>query len=157
MKYLLISLCLLSLLIAPQGVKAEPRVFEIELNGVVNPIIAEHIEDKFDEINQGPNSGVILLTVDTPGGHSTAMRTIIKKILASRLPVVVFVTPSGARAASAGFFLLMAADIAAMSPGTNTGAAHPVMSIGGIVPVKTEDIDKTMMEKVMARGMKYMN
>ena len=72
------------------------------------------------------NADAVLIELNTPGGLVDSTRDIIQKILASPVPVIVYVAPAGARAASAGFFLLESADVAAMAPGTNTGAAHPV-------------------------------
>ena len=83
----------------------------------------------------------MLIEINTPGGLVTSTRDIIEKILASPLPVVIYVTPSGSRAASAGFFILESADVAAMAPGTNTGAAHPV-TLGG------EKMDEVMKQKM---------
>ncbi len=83
----------------------------------------------------------LLILLDTPGGLDTSMRDIIKGIMESNIPVIVYVYPSGARAASAGSVILLASHIAAMAPGTNAGAAHPV-SVG------QEKADKVMMEKV---------
>ena len=73
----------------------------------------------------------LLIRLQTPGGFGMSMEEIISRMLNSKVPVVVYVTPSGAKAASAGFFVLLAADVAVMAPGTNTGAAHPLMAIGG--------------------------
>ena len=85
---------------------------------------------------------LLVVELDTPGGLVTSMRTMIKTIMNVPIPVVVFVSPSGAQAASAGVFVVMAADIAAMAPGTNIGAAHPVVAGG-------KDMDETMNTKVV--------
>ncbi|MGD8704788.1 MAG: hypothetical protein PVH08_13210, partial [Syntrophobacterales bacterium] len=85
---------------------------------------------------------LLVVELDTPGGLVTSMRTMIKTIMNAPIPVVVFVSPSGAQAASAGVFVVMAADIAAMAPGTNIGAAHPVVAGG-------KDMDETMDTKVV--------
>ena len=102
------------------------------LNGVINPITDNYISNAVDKAVAG-GSNVLIIQMDTPGGLDTSMRNIIKKMLAARIPVVVFVSPSGARAASAGMYITEAADIAVMAPGTNIGSAHPV-SIGGSNP-----------------------
>ncbi len=91
------------------------------------------------------HANLVLITMDTPGGLETSMQDIIQHILASPVPVAVYVSPTGARGASAGFFILLSADIAAMAPGTHAGAASPVMAIGGY-PVT---IDPTMEKKIM--------
>src|ERR1019366_5925502 len=83
----------------------------------------------------------LLIEIDTPGGLLESMRAMVAAMLASRVPVIVYVGPSGARAGSAGFFLLEAADVAVMAPGTNAGAAHPVMEFGG-------QPDATMSQKI---------
>jgi len=102
------------------------------LNGVINPITDNYISNAVDKA-VADRSNVLIIQMDTPGGLDTSMRNIIKKMLAARIPVVVFVSPSGARAASAGMYITEAADIAVMAPGTNIGSAHPV-SIGGSNP-----------------------
>ena len=84
----------------------------------------------------------MLIELSTPGGLVDSTREIVEKILASRVPVIVYVAPSGARAASAGFFILESADVAAMAPGTNTGASHPVSLTGG----KMDEVMKTKIE-----------
>jgi membrane-bound serine protease (ClpP class) len=110
----------------------------ITVEGVINPAASEFIGKS---IKKATKRGVeaLVIQLDTPGGLDTSMRTIVKEIVGSEVPVVVFVAPSGARAASAGVFITLAAHIAAMAPGTNIGAAHPV-GLG-------EKMDKTMTDK----------
>lgn len=115
------------------------KVVAITVDGVINPVSAEFIEKNISRASD-MNAGALVIELDTPGGLDTSMRSIVKAIIGSRVPVVVYVYPSGARDASAGVFITMAAHIAAMAPGTNIGAAHPV-STGG-------KMDKTMSEKV---------
>ena len=114
------------------------RVFVCYLNGVVNPPMAQYITRCITEAEDKRVAAVVVL--NTPGGLDISMRRIVAKIMNSKVPVITYVYPSGARAASAGLFILVSGHIAAMAPGTNTGAAHPV-SFG----VK---MDKTMREKV---------
>jgi membrane-bound serine protease (ClpP class) len=111
---------------------AEPHVLVATLNGVINPITDNYISSAVDKAIADGSNGLII-QMDTPGGLDTSMRDIIKKMLGARVPVVIFVSPSGARAASAGMYITEAADIAVMAPGTNIGSAHPV-SIGGSNP-----------------------
>lgn len=113
----------------------------IKVQDSINPGVQDFIESAIEESeNDGAECLVILL--DTPGGLMTSMRGIVQSILNSKTPIIVYVYPSGAQAASAGVFVTVAADIAAMAPGTNIGAAHPVTSSG-------EDVPKTMNEKVV--------
>ena len=115
--------------------------------GVINPVAAEYLHDALSEAhNLGASALVIKL--DTPGGLDTSMRLIIKDITAATFPVVVYVSPSGGRAASAGVFITLAAHVAAMTPGTNIGAAHPVAMGGG-------EMDKTAKEKVENDSVAY--
>lgn len=122
---------------APVVTASISNVVELRLDGEVEPLLAEYIVNGIAQAN-AQNAGLILITVNTPGGLDTSMREIIQAILASRAPVAVFVSPTGSRAASAGFFILMSADVAAMSPGTETGAASPLLEIAGS-PVKVDD------------------
>jgi membrane-bound serine protease (ClpP class) len=108
---------------------AEPVVRWVEFDSVVNPITAHRIVRAIDDA-EAQGDDLVLIRLDTPGGMVDSMETIVQRMLASRLPIVAWVGPSGAKAASAGFFLLMAADVAAMAPGTRTGAASTVM-LGG--------------------------
>ncbi len=116
--------------LAASGAVAAPApVVTVKLEGAVSPASAEHLQAALDSARRD-RAGLVVLLVDTPGGLESSMRTIIKAILASPVPVAAFVTPAGARAASAGTFILYASHVAAMSPGTNVGAATPV-AIGG--------------------------
>jgi membrane-bound serine protease (ClpP class) len=111
---------------------SEPHVLLATLDGVINPITDHYIVTAADRAVHG-HATALIIAMDTPGGLDTSMRDIIKKILAAPIPVVVFVSPSGARAASAGLYITEASDVAAMAPGTNIGSAHPV-SLGGSNP-----------------------
>src|SRR5450755_689711 len=106
---------------APRPASA-PRVVELKIDGEIEPVLAEYIQQGIEEANR-TQASLILITINTPGGLDTSMREIIQSILHSQTPVVTYVSPSGARAASAGFFVLLSADVAAMAPGTDTGAA----------------------------------
>ena len=111
----------------------------IEIDDPITPVVAEYIVRSIDEA-EDDKACCLIIQLDTPGGLDLAMRDIIKAIMASEVPVVVFVGPSGARAASAGALITLAAHVAAMAPGTNIGAAHPV-NLGG-------KMDETMASKV---------
>lgn len=115
---------------------AQPVVVEIRLEGIVEPVSAEYVEHGIAYANR-IHANAILLELGTPGGLGLSMRGIIQSIFSSQVPVITYVSPSGARAASAGFFILLAGDLAAMAPGTNAGAAHPVLLSGADVG-KTE-------------------
>lgn len=117
--------------VLPAGA-SEPHVLVATLDGVINPITDNYLVKATDRAIQG-HATVLIIAMDTPGGLDTSMRDIIKKILGAPIPVVVFVSPSGARAASAGLYITEAADVAVMAPGTNIGSAHPV-SLGGSNP-----------------------
>ena len=115
--------------------------------GVINPVAAEYLHDALAVAEAG-HAQALIVKLDTPGGLDTSMRMIIKDMTNAALPVVVYVSPSGGRAASAGVFITMAAHVAAMAPGTNIGAAHPVAMGGG-------EMDKTMKEKVENDSVAY--
>lgn len=122
-------------------------IYSIKIHGVINPPVAGFISESIENsAKKGAEALIILL--DTPGGLDTSMRTIIKSIMESPIPVVVYVSPSGARAASAGSIILLASHVAAMAPGTNVGAAHPV-TIG------KDKADKEMMKKVVKDAEAY--
>src|SRR4051794_12025105 len=131
-------------LISCVSVPASAEVLKIVIQDTIHPITEEYIARAIDEATRNHDQA-LLIELNTPGGLLDSTRNIIEKILASPVPVIIYVTPSGSRAASAGFFILQSADIAAMAPGTNTGAAHPVFMgpFGGSV-----QIDPVMKEKV---------
>lgn len=117
-----------------------PSVVRIAVDSIIHPVAAEFVIESLAEADRR-RADAFVIELSTPGGLLTSTRDIFTAMLSADTPVVVFVSPSGAQAASAGFFILMAADVAAMAPGTNTGAAHPVGGSG-------EDIEGTMGEKV---------
>jgi membrane-bound serine protease (ClpP class) len=120
-----------------------PLVLELKLDGEVEPILAAYIDEGIADADRR-HAALILITMDTPGGLSDSMKDIIQHILNSPVPVVVYVSPTGARGASAGFFILLSADIAAMAPGTHAGAASPLIGVGAY-PVA---IDETLRKKI---------
>jgi membrane-bound serine protease (ClpP class) len=135
-KTLLLSLCAFILLFYPLPSHAD--IITIKADGVVNPVMSEFISLSIDEAAR-EGADALVIELDTPGGLDASMRNIVQDIIASEIPVIVYVSPSGARAASAGVFITLSAHVAAMAPGTNIGAAHPV-GLGG-------KMDKTMLEK----------
>lgn len=141
LKKALTSLFMLFLLagaIAAEEGSQTRQVMVITIDGVINPVSSEFISKGIKKANKQGFEAVVI-ELDTPGGLDASMRSIVKEIIGSEVPVVVFVSPSGARAASAGTFILLASHIAAMAPQTNIGAAHPV-GVG-------EKMDKTMSDK----------
>jgi membrane-bound serine protease (ClpP class) len=118
---------------------AAPRVLIVDVDGMIHPVTVDILSRAIQQA-QHEDAALIVVRLNTPGGLMDAMRESIEKIVGSPIPVITYVAPSGARAASAGFFILEAGDVAAMAPGTNTGAAHPVM-IGG-------EMDAVMKQKV---------
>ncbi len=103
---------------------SRPLILELKLDGEVEPILATYIDEGLTDAARR-QAALVLVTMDTPGGLSDSMTEIIHHILDSPVPVVVYVSPDGARGASAGFLILLSADVAAMAPGTRTGAATP--------------------------------
>jgi membrane-bound serine protease (ClpP class) len=125
------------------------EVLKITVNDTIQPITAEYIGRALAEAERNQDQA-LLIELNTPGGLLESTRDIIEKILSSPVPVIIYVTPSGRRAASAGFFILESADVAAMAPGTNTGAAHPVTIGGG----KLDDVMKQKIENDTAALMR---
>ena len=130
------------------AVLAQQHVVRIRIDSTINPITQEYIERTIDHAEQ-TNSAAVLIEITTPGGLVDSTRKIVERMLASKVPVIVYVMPAGSRAASAGFFILEAADVAAMSPGTNTGAAHPVL-----MGEKMDDVMKSKVENDAAAFMR---
>jgi membrane-bound serine protease (ClpP class) len=124
-------------------------VVKIRVDDTIQPISAEYVDRAIEQARQ-TNADAVLVELHTPGGLVDSTRSIIEKILSSPVPVIVYVAPTGANAASAGFFILESADVAAMAPGTNTGAAHPV-TLGG---EKLDDVMKTKIENDSAAFMR---
>jgi len=144
-KIKIIPICLvlaLFLLCRPDsGLSQENEIYIINVSSAISTGIADFIKTGIKKAADD-RVACVVIQLNTPGGLAEAMRDIVMTILGSQVPVVVYVAPSGARAASAGVMITIAADIAAMAPGTNIGAAHPV-GLGG------KKIDKTMSEKVV--------
>jgi len=125
-------------------------VLQLKVDGEVEPILATYIDEGLADAARR-HASLVLITMDTPGGLSSSMEDIIQHILASTVPVAVYVSPTGSRGASAGFYILLSADIAAMAPGTHTGAASPIMIIGGsYVPPIDEVLRKKINNDAMA-------
>lgn len=154
MKRYLITILFAFMIIEGGYLFSNDLVYVIKVNTAIQPISAQYITDN---INKAEDEGAVLFVIeqDTPGGLGESMRAIIQKMLKSKIPVVVYVTPSGARAASAGFFILMAADIAVMAPGTNTGAAHPIPLVDS-GQGKESELTKTMMKKLESDSTAFM-
>ncbi len=120
---------------------ATGEVYVVKVSGTINPGLAEYLIRSMEQASR-EEADCLVIQLDTPGGLALSMRSIVMAMLSSQVPVVVYVSPSGARAASAGVMITLAADIAAMAPGTNMGAAHPV-NLG------QKEMDGTMAEKVV--------
>jgi membrane-bound serine protease (ClpP class) len=130
-----------------------PRVVAVSIEGEIHPVTTEIVGHAIEQA-QSENAAMLLVRINTPGGLLDATREIIQKLDASTVPVVTYIEPSGARGASAGFFVLEAGDIAAMAPGTNTGASSPVMLVGQMDQVlrsKVENDAAAMLRSMMSR------
>jgi membrane-bound serine protease (ClpP class) len=152
-------LCLLGaaailMLLPPATADENPSgslVLELRIDGDVEPILAAYIDEGLADAARR-NAALALITMDTPGGLSDSMKDMIQHILVSKVPVAVYISPTGARGASAGFYVLLSADIAAMAPGTHAGAASPVLQIGGYVP----QIDEVLRRKINNDAMAFL-
>ena len=125
---------------------ASPSVVHLSLDGVVDPFVADYLRSG---IANADDAAAVLITIDTPGGLDSSMREIIQAIQGSKVPVLCYVAPEGARAASAGAFILVACPVAAMAPATNVGASTPV-GIGGVTLAKKIEEDATATIKSLA-------
>jgi membrane-bound serine protease (ClpP class) len=119
--------------VVPAAHAATPRVLAVEFDNDVNPVTADYVTDEIERANDDKYSAVVIL-LDTPGGLSDSMKKIYEAELASKIPVIVYVFPEGARAASAGVWIGQAADVLAMAPQTNIGSSTPVSASGGEIP-----------------------
>ena len=147
---LLVIGLLLAASIATNVQAASPRIDVITIKGTINPVLVDYIESGIEQAEDN-NAEVLIIQMDTPGGLDTAMRDIVQLIVNSRVPVAVYVAPSGARAASAGVFITMAAHVAVMAPNTAIGAAHPV----AIGEEGESAMSETMEEKVLNDSAAY--
>jgi membrane-bound serine protease (ClpP class) len=125
-----------------------PVIVQIDLDDIVHPVSAAYVSDGLKHAKDIAAQAVIL-RIDTPGGLSDSMRTIVENVLSSSVPVITWVGPNGARAASAGFFVLLSGDVAVMAPGTNSGAAHPVSASG-------QKIEEVMEKKIVNDAAAYL-
>ncbi|MFQ5349989.1 MAG: nodulation protein NfeD, partial [Thermoanaerobaculia bacterium] len=137
---LVCALAGVAILALGQTSEEPPRVVRITVDSIIHPVVQTFVAESLAEAGR-LDADLFVIELSTPGGLLTSTRQIVQEMLGADIPVVVYVSPSGAHAASAGFFLLMAADVAAMAPGTNTGAAHPVGGQG-------EDVEGDLGEKV---------
>src|SRR2546425_11639327 len=127
---------------APASRGGAPLVYAAEVDSVIHPVSAEYMIETMDLADR-TGATLVVFTLRTPGGLVDSTRSIVTHMLAAKTPVAIFIGPSGTRAASAGFLLTIAADVAAMAPGTHIGAAHPVAGSG-------DKIDDTMAKKMAA-------
>jgi membrane-bound serine protease (ClpP class) len=150
----LLAACGIFLLVPSSGAdeqSAGATVLELKIDGEVEPILATYIDEGLEDAHQR-RAALVLITMDTPGGLSDSMKDIIQHILVSTVPVAVYVSPTGSRGASAGFYILLSADIAAMAPGTHAGAASPIIAIGGF----PQQIDEVFRKKINQDAMAFL-
>jgi len=140
---LLALLCLALPSATAQEKQNVPLVLDLRIDGEIEPVLATYVEEGLAEAARR-YATLVLITMDTPGGLSDSTQKIVKHILDSPVPVAVYVAPKGARGASAGYFILLSADVAAMAPATRTGAASPILAVGGF----TIGIDETLRRKI---------
>jgi membrane-bound serine protease (ClpP class) len=134
--------------VEPAGAQSEqPVIVSVELTGVVDPIVADHISTVIDRAN-AEGAEAVLLTIDTPGGLGSSMDEIDQSILNSPVPVIGYVSPIGARAASAGAYVLLSCPVAAMAPGTNVGASTPIGLSGGDLGQKVQNDAEASIRKL---------
>jgi membrane-bound serine protease (ClpP class) len=146
--FALAGVFLVSLALAPSAMAAEqPRVLAVEFSNDINPVTEDYLTGEIDRANDEGYDAVVIL-MDTPGGLDSSMRNIIKSELNSKVPVIVYVSPPGSRDASAGVFITMGADVAAMAPETNIGSSTPISTGGG-------DIPKDLKRKVVNDAVAY--
>ena len=138
---------LVSVALAMAAPASSAPIYKLTIDDIIHRVSAQYITEGIDRADRD-GAELVLIQLKTPGGLDTAMREIIEKILNAETPVVVYVAPSGARAASAGFLIAISADVAAMAPGTNMGAAHPVAGSG-------QEMDETMSKKVESDAAAY--
>src|SRR5438093_5841468 len=141
----LVSLC--AVVLARAQAPVSGKIVQIDVADIVHPVSAAYVKDG---LNHAKDIGAraVVLRLDTPGGLVDSMREMVEAILSSPVPVITWVGPNGARAASAGFFILLAGDVAVMAPGTNSGAAHPVTATG-------QKIEDVMEKKVVSDASAY--
>ncbi|GAC1634881.1 MAG: nodulation protein NfeD [Candidatus Acidiferrum sp.] len=141
---LLLAICLGVTGAPAQEKQSGPLVLDLQINGEIEPVLATYVEEGLADAARR-HAALAVITMDTPGGLSDSTQKIVQHILDSPVPVAVFVAPKGARGASAGFFILLSADVAAMAPATRTGAASPILAVGGF----TIGMDETLRRKIM--------
>ncbi|MBS3945147.1 MAG: nodulation protein NfeD [Melioribacter sp.] len=139
------AIAIIFLLLSLPYQSSKPRIDIIKIDGAINPVVTDFIHDAIESANK-ENAECLIIQLNTPGGLLKSTRIIVSDFLSSQIPIVIYVYPSGAQAASAGVFITIAANLAVMAPGTNIGAAHPVMMNEGGQSNKKDSLD-IMMEK----------